>query len=73
MVITEDQKQQLMATTLYGGQNAWEFVQSRPIDSQPWIAKGILSCVEKGYHLNLMMIGWEARDIRSSAVTNEKV
>ena len=62
--ITEEQKQQLMATTLTNGTNAWEFVQSRPLDAQPWVAKGILSCIEKGYLLDLLMIGWETRDIR---------
>ena len=62
--ITEEQKQQLMATTLINGQNAWEFVQSRPQDAQPWVAQGILSCIAKGYRLNLLMIGWETRDIR---------
>ena len=64
-VITEEQKQQLMATTLTTGMNAWEFVQSRPQDAQPWVAQGILSCIEKGYRLDLLMIGWETREIRS--------
>ncbi len=62
--ITEGLKLQLMATTLTNGQNAWEFVQSRPQDAQPWVAQGILSCIAKGYRLNLLMIGWETRDIR---------
>ena len=62
--ITEEQKQQLMATTLQDGMNAWDFVQSRPQDAQPWVVKGILSCIEKGYRLDLLMIGWETRDIR---------
>ena len=62
--ITEEQKQQLMATTLTSGQNAWEFVLSRPQAAQPWVVKGILSCIEKGYRLDQLMIGWETRDIR---------
>lgn len=62
--MTEEQKQQLMATTLTSGQNAWEFVLSRPEDARPWVAQGILSCIEKGYRLDLLMIGWEMRDIR---------
>ena len=62
--ISEEQKQQLMATTLTNGQNAWEFVQSRPEGAQPWVAKGILSCIAKGYRLDLLMIGWVTRDIR---------
>lgn len=62
--ITSEQQQQMKATTLQDGMNAWEFVQSRPGDAQPWVAKGILSCIEKGYRLDLLMIGWETRDIR---------
>lgn len=72
MKITEEQKQQLKAVTLDNGTNAWEFVMSRPEMSQPWVAAGILSCIAKGYHLNLMMIGWEARDIRSAAENDGK-
>ena len=64
MDISEKQIETLKATTLTNGQNAWEFVQSRPQDAQPWVAKGILSCIEKGYRLDLLMIGWETRDIR---------
>ena len=62
--ITEKQIETLKATTLTNGTNAWEFVLSRPQDAQPWVAKGILSCLEKGYRLDLLMIGWEVRDIR---------
>ena len=64
MEIAEDQKRQLMATTLTDGTNAWEFVLSRPDDARPWVAQGILSCIFKGYRLDLLMIGWETRDIR---------
>ena len=64
MDISEKQIEILKATTLTSGQNAWEFVQSRPEDAQPWVAKGILSCIEKGYRLDLLMIGWETRDIK---------
>ena len=64
MVISENQIELLKATTLANGQNAWEFVLSRPQVAQPWVAKGILSCIEKGYRLDLLMIGWETRDIR---------
>lgn len=66
--ITEDQKQTLMATMLESGMNAWEFVQSRPEAFRVWVVAGILSCMKKGYHLNLMMIGWEARDMRSAYI-----
>ena len=62
--ITEKQIETLKTTTLTNGQNAWEFVQSRPEDARPWVAQGILSCIEKGYRLDLLMIGWETRDIR---------
>lgn len=64
MDIPETQIELLKATTLTNGTNAWEFVQSRPEGAQPWVAKGILSCIEKGYRLDLLMIGWETRDIR---------
>lgn len=65
--ITEEQKRQLVSTTLISGQNAWEFVLSRPQEAQPWVAKGILSCIEKGYRLDLLMVGWETRDIRRNS------
>ena len=65
--MTSTDIQQLKATTLSNGQNAWEFVQSRPEDARPWVAQGILSCIEKGYRLDLLMIGWEIRDIRRSS------
>ena len=68
--ITEEEKQLLMTTTLASGMNAWEFVQSRPQDAQPWVAQGILSCIAKGYRFNLLMIGWETRDIRRAAKSN---
>ena len=64
MDISEKQIEILKTTTLTNCQNAWEFVQSRPQSAQPWVAKGILSCIEKGYRLDLLMIGWETRDIR---------
>ena len=62
--IPEDQKQQLMATTLQEGMNAWDFVQSKAQADQSWIAAGILSCIKKGYSLNRLTINWEARDLR---------
>ncbi len=70
MELTEKQIETLKGTTLTSGQNAWEFVQSRPQDAQPWVAKGILSCIDKGYRLDLLMIGWETRDIRRAAKSN---
>jgi hypothetical protein len=70
MEISEKQIELLKATTLTSGQNAWEFVQSRPQDAQPWVAKGILSCIAKGYRLNLLMVGWEIRDIRRNIKRN---
>lgn len=62
--ITSEQQQQLKATTLQDGMNAWDFVQSKAKADQPWIAVGILSCIEKGYSLNRLTINWEARDLR---------
>ena len=64
MELAEEQIELLKATTLTNGQNAWEFVLSRPEDSQPWVIRGILSCLDKGYRHDLLMIGWEVRDIR---------
>ena len=64
MELTEKQIELLKSATLTNGQNAWEFMQSRPQDAQPWVAQGILSCIAKGYRLDLLMIGWETRDIR---------
>lgn len=64
MKLTEKQIELLKSAKLTNGQNAWEFVQSRPEDVRPWVAKGILSCIAKGYRLDLLMIGWETRDLR---------
>lgn len=62
--ITENQKKQLMVMTLQDGMNAWDFIQSKAQADQPWVAAGILSCIEKGYSLNRLTINWEARDLR---------
>lgn len=62
--ITEEKKRQLMATTLQEGTSAYEYVMSWPEANQPWVAAGILSCIEKGYSLNRLTINWEARDLR---------
>lgn len=64
MDVSEKQIELLKTTTLTNGTNAWQFVLSRPQDAQPWVAMGILSCIEKGYRLDLLMIGWETRDIK---------
>lgn len=69
--ITNEQKELLLQTTLDNGMNAWDFMQSKPDASRPWVAAGILSCISKGYHLNLMMIGWEARDLRYSCIDRD--
>lgn len=62
--IGEEQKQQLMATTLQEGMNAWDYVQSKAQADQPWVAVGILTCIKKGYSLNRLTINWEARELR---------
>lgn len=62
--ITEEQKQQLMVTTMECGRNAWDYVQSRPTDEQSWVAAAVLSCVEKGLSLNRLTVNWEARELR---------
>jgi len=66
MDITKEQKQQLLKVKLTNGTNAWHYVQAWPKKSdRQWIVAGILSCIEKGYKLNEMMIGWEARNLRT--------
>lgn len=62
--ITKEQIETLKATTLQDGMNAWDYVQSKAEADRPWIAKGILSCIEKGYSLNRLTSNWEARDLR---------
>ena len=62
--IDEEQKQQLMATKLQDGTSAYDYVMSKAEADQPWVAKGILSCIEKGYSLNRLTINWEARNLR---------
>ena len=64
MNITEEQKLQLMATTMDCGRNAWAYTLTWPTDDQPWIAAGILSCMKKGYSLNRLTVNWEARELR---------
>ena len=63
-ILTEEQKQQLMATTMECGRNAWAYTLTWPTDDQPWIAAGILSCMKKGYSLNRLTVNWEARELR---------
>lgn len=62
--ITAGQLLLLKSTTLQEGMNAWDFVQTKAEADKPWIAAGILSCIEKGYSLNRLTINWEARDLR---------
>jgi hypothetical protein len=63
-IINEKQMELLKATMLQEGMNALDYVQSKAETDQPWVAKGILSCIEKGYSLNRLTINWEARDLR---------
>ena len=62
--ITDDQKQQLMATILQDGTTALDYVMSWPKADQPWALAGVFSCIEKGYSLNRLTINWEARELR---------
>jgi hypothetical protein len=64
--ITEGQKQLLQQTKLENGTNAWDWVLSQREEDQYWAVAGILSCMKKGYNLNVLTICWEARDIRYS-------
>lgn len=62
--ITDKQRQHLQGITLTEGQNAWEYVQSKPKEDQAWTAAGILSCIEHGYGLTVLEINWAIRDLR---------
>ena len=64
MELTEEQKKMLQSIVMGNGMTAWEFVLTRPKDSQPWLVAGILSCMKKGYGLTRLEISWEARDLR---------
>lgn len=68
--ITEEQKQQLMATTMDCGRNAWEYAQSKPTEDRHWIITGILSCMKKGLSLNRLTVNWEARELRYGNVAD---
>ena len=69
-ILTEEQKQQLMVTTMDCGRNAWAYTLTWPTDDQPWIAAGILSCMKKSYSLNRLTVNWEARDLRYGNVAD---
>lgn len=62
--MSEEQKQQLMATRLQDGTTALDYVLSWSEDDQPWALAGVLSCIGKGYSLNRLTINWETRDLR---------
>lgn len=62
--ITEEQRRQLQGITLTEGLNAWEYVQSKTKEDQPWVAAGILTCLEKGYGLTILEVNWAVRDLR---------
>jgi len=62
--IGKEQKQLLKATMLQDGTTALDYVMSWSESDQPWALAGVLSCIEKGYRLDLLMIGWETRDLR---------
>jgi len=70
--ITEEQKQQLMATTMECGRNAWDYVQSQNEADRPWVAAGILSCMKKGRPLNRLTIYWEVEDLQNPPKMDER-
>lgn len=51
MQLTEKQKRILQRATLLDGRNAWEYMNLFEDDKRPWVAKGIISCIEQ--HVNL--------------------
>ena len=42
--ITDEEKLMLQSITLTEGENAWEYVRSKPLEDQHWAMAGILSC-----------------------------
>lgn len=62
--ITIEQIELLKHTALPIDQNAWDFVLSKPEETQQWIAAGVLSCINRGYSLDRLTINWEAREQR---------
>lgn len=63
MELTDEQKQHLQSTILTNGENAWDWVQTKPEDDRPWLVQGILS-LKKGLLIDPLSVWWEARDIR---------
>ena len=69
--ITEEEKLMLQSITLTEGENAWEYVRSKPLEDQHWAMAGILSCIEKGYGLTILEINWATRDLRRAKSKKE--
>ena len=61
---TEQQIELLKATPLQDGRNAWEYVQLFEEGKQPWVAAGILSCIEQDLNLLPEIISTEAGSLR---------
>ena len=70
-MITEEQKKLLQSITLTEGENAWAYVQSKSKEDHPWVAAGILSCIEKGYGLTVLEVNWATRDLRRTKSKKE--
>lgn len=62
--ITDEQRQTLTNTTLQDGRNAWEYVNLFEEDKREWVAKAILSCIEKGMKLRPDTISIEAGHLK---------
>ena len=62
--ITDEQRQTLTNTTLQDGRNGWEYVNLFEEDKREWVAKAILSCIEKGMKLRPDTISIEAGHLK---------
>ena len=62
--MTEQQIELLKATSLQDGRNALEYVRLYEEGKQPWVAAGILSCIEQGLSLRPEIISIEAGSLR---------
>lgn len=64
MTLTEEQTELLESTSLQDERNAWDYIHLYEEGKQPWVAAGILSCVEKGLNLRPEIISREAGHLK---------
>lgn len=64
MAVTKEQEKILQRTMLLNGRNAWEYVNLFAEDKRPWVAKGIISCIEQHTDLRPDSISTEAGKLK---------